>query len=105
MKTTYNLICMSFDGDYVTEKRGFKTVFEAWEHADNMGSRWFFYPFSFVTTESGLTVVDTNDLLTQFKGKRLKTVVAIFSAMSKLPELENADPDEYLLALHYTEVV
>ena len=33
------LIVMSFDGDYTVEHGGFKTVSEAWEWSNNMGSR------------------------------------------------------------------
>lgn len=105
MKTTYNLICMSFDGDYVTERRGFETVQKAWEHAEDMGSRWFFYPFCFVTTASGLTVVDTPELLEQFKGRRITTVREIFSTLTKLPEMRDADIEEFTLYLHFMEVI
>lgn len=99
MKTTYNLICMSFDGEYVTERRGFDTVSDAWEHAEDMGSRWYFYPFCFVASASGLTVVDTPELLELFIGKRIKTVQAEFESLSELPEMQNADVDEFCISL------
>lgn len=35
---------MSFDGDYVTEGE-FQSSNEAWNRSNDMGSRWFFYPF------------------------------------------------------------
>ncbi|MFA6309576.1 MAG: hypothetical protein WC677_07585 [Clostridia bacterium] len=62
----YKLICMSFDGEYKTEDnrgKGFKTVDEAWEWSDDMGSKWFFYPFQFVVSVSGKTVVEAGWML------------------------------------------
>lgn len=82
MKTTYNLICMSFDGEYVTEKRGFDTVSDAWEHAEDIGSRWFFYPFYFVTSASGKTIVDTPSGLEDMRRMRVKTIERMFCECS-----------------------
>jgi len=45
----YKIICMSFDGDYQTEKPEFDTIEEAWEYSNDLGSKWYFYPFHFVT--------------------------------------------------------
>lgn len=104
MKTTYNLICMTFDGDYVTEKTGFDTVSDAWEHADDMGSRWYFYPFHFVTTGSGITIADTPYGLEWMKNKRLATITEIFEVLSKEEEMLNADVDEFALTLQHMEV-
>lgn len=81
-RPTYNLICMTFDGDYITEKTGFDTVLDAWEHSEDMGSRWYFYPFHFVTTASGLTIADAPSLLDDMKGMRLKTVQSMFAEQS-----------------------
>ena len=44
---SYQLICLSPDGDSVTEGT-FPTVDDAWSRNDNMGSRWFFYPIRVV---------------------------------------------------------
>jgi len=74
-----NLICMACTGDYVTEGRDFKDVETAWNRADDMGSRWFFYPFCFVTTDSGKTIKDSPDQLKFFNRKRVKTVSRIFT--------------------------
>jgi hypothetical protein len=97
------LICMSFDGDYVTEHpRGFDTfdsIESAWEHDNDMGSRWFFYPFHFVVNASGLTVIDTAELLEVFKGKRVNTVAREFERVSKLPEALNMDCDNFSFLL------
>lgn len=95
------LICMTFDGDYVTEADGFKTVRDAWEHAEDMGSRWYFYPFSFVTTESGKTIVAAPDLLERFEGRRLKTVRREFASVAALPEAQNADAEEFAIMVKW----
>ena len=92
----FRLICMSFDGDYVTEGRDFKTVQVAWERAADMGSRWFFYPFSFVTTASGKTIKDAPRQFEHlFKGLRVKTVVKIFKQLSKRPEAQEMDVEQF----------
>ncbi len=56
----YNLICYSEDMDWVRIE-GFETIDEAWEHNDNMGSSWFFYPRRLVVDSDGVIVsVDTD---------------------------------------------
>lgn len=74
-----HLICMAYTGDYVTEGRDFKDVETAWNRADNMGSRWFFYPFCFVTTDSGKTIKASPDQLAFLTGKRVETVSRLFA--------------------------
>jgi hypothetical protein len=92
----FRLICMAPDGDYVTEGSNFETVQAAWDRAEDMGSRWIFYPFSFVTTRSGLTVKDAPEALSLFKGMRVKKVAALFERVSKLPEAQKInDAYEY----------
>ena len=87
----YKLICMTFDGEYKTEtNRGelFPSVDAAWEYANDMGSRWFFYPFCFVVSASGKAVVDAPEfLLSGLKGKRVSTVVKLFNHFSKLEKV------------------
>ena len=95
----YNLICMGFDGDYVTEKTGFDSVDSAWKRSNDMGSRWYFYPFHFVTSESGQTIIDTGQGLESFKGKQVKTVTKAFKSMSESPDMVNADIDSFVCAL------
>jgi len=94
----YGLICMTFDGDHVTEKRAeFDSVDEAWEYAGEMGSRWYFYPFVFVTTESGLSVKDSPDSLKFLNGKRVKSIAKLFKAVAELPESHGADCDLFVV--------
>ena len=94
------LICMAFDGDYVVEKRAtFDTVEAAWKHAENMGSRWYFYPFCFVVSKSGKTVIDAPRPHEFLEGKKVECVSKFFEKVSKLPESKNADVDIYLYLL------
>lgn len=95
----YNLICMSFDGDYVTEKEGFKTIDEAWKHAEDMGSRWYFYPFCFVTTGSGKSIAAAPDGLEELQGRRVATVKKVFKQFSEQPEMQGADCDKFAVCL------
>lgn len=95
---TYRLICMTFDGDHVREGE-FDTVEQAWDRASDMGSRWYFYPWCFVTTESGKTIVAAPDGMKQFTRKRLATVKTVFKALSADRDMENADVDTFTLAL------
>jgi hypothetical protein len=82
----YNLICMSFDGDFVRDSIG--TLEQCQNQSADIGSKWYFYPFHFITTLSGV-VVDTGtglvDMTTKesfqsklFKGRKLSTVKKVF---------------------------
>jgi hypothetical protein len=93
------LICMAFDGDYVTEGRDFQSVDAAWERSNDMGSRWFFYPFHFVMTESGKTVVDAPEPLQHLIGYRIGHLVEHFKETSQQPELQNVDAEIYAYSL------
>lgn len=44
----YTLRCIAPDGAFVREGE-FPSVDAAWSRANDMGSRWFFYPFQVVT--------------------------------------------------------
>jgi len=63
---------MSFDGDYQRERLKFDTIGEAWEYSNDLGSKWFFYPFHFVV--KGETIKDAPAMLDYMKNKRIKTV-------------------------------
>ena len=43
----YKAILFSFDGGYVTDHKA-DTIQGVWDKIADQGSRWFFYPFSFV---------------------------------------------------------
>lgn len=101
----YNLLCMSFDGDFVIEtNRGepFDSISEAWAHSNDMGSRWYFYPFHFVVTESRLTIADVPEpswLFDWITNKRVKTISAIFKTVSDKSETQGLDYTTFPLAL------
>lgn len=46
---TYALRCIAPDGEIKTESNAFPSIRAAWQRADDMGSRWFFYPINVVT--------------------------------------------------------
>ena len=100
-----NLICMSFDGDYVTELKD-ATLEQCQEHSANLGSKWFFYPFRMITTDSGKTIkeaggtfvnMQTKKLLLdgKLKGRRTKAVCRLFKHLSGLPEMQNVDAEQF----------
>ena len=69
--THYKAILFHPEGDYVTDfyREDKESVLSELE---NMGSRWIFYPISFVATEK--TIVETPYGLEWMKGKRIKTI-------------------------------
>lgn len=93
----YKIICMGFDGEYQRENPEFETIDKAWDYANNLGSKWFFYPFCFVATEK--TIIDAT--IKNLIGKRIKTVQRIFNELSKKPEMQgvNAEDFEFVLNL------
>jgi hypothetical protein len=95
----YKLILMSFDGEYVTERPLFDTVDDAWEYENDLGSKWFFYPFPFVVTESGLTIVGCPEDMGCFYGKRVATVEKLFKKVQAMPETEGMDVYAYMYFL------
>ena len=92
------LICMSFDGDYVTEGT-FASVQDAWNHDADLGSRWFFYPFHFVTTASGKTIKDACEPLEWTKGYRVKAIARHFKTAAAKPENLNMDAESFAFAI------
>lgn len=93
----YQLICMAFDGEYVTERPKFDSIDDAWEYSNNLGSKWHFYPFHFVIKNK--TIKDSPDPLSYFNNKRIKTVSKLFEKLSEKPELDGADVDDFTIAL------
>jgi hypothetical protein len=99
MQKEYRLICMSFDGNFQKERLAFKTIDDVWEYSNDLGSKWFFFPFHFVTSASTKTIIDTPTFLEHFKGLRVKTIQKRFLELSKQPEMQNADAEKFLFAL------
>ena len=88
---------MSFDGAYQRERPTFETIDDAWEYGNDLGSKWFFYPFYFVV--SGETIRGAGPFLEHLEGMRIKTVQRIFLEHSKNPEMENADVEKFAITL------
>jgi len=95
----YKLMVMTFDGEYQVETPAFETITDAWDYSNDMGSKWFFYPFPFVITGTGKTIKDTPEFLEHMRGKRVNTISQIFRQASENPETQNMMPEEYLFAL------
>ena len=95
------LICMAFDGDYQTERPIFDSEEAAWDYANDLGSKWYFYPFYFLTTASGKTVAAAPDFARALVGKRVKTVARFFRKISLMPEMEGADVDRFSIEVFY----
>jgi len=94
----YQLICMSFDGDYQREKREFKNIDDAWNYSNDLGSKWFFYPFHFIVKNK--TIKDSPDQLLEWtKNKRIKTVQEVFKKHSEKPETQGLDCFDFILSL------
>ena len=83
---TIKLICMAFDGDYVTDSEH-NNIDDAIDASANIGSKWFFYPFHFIL--SGSKVIETGQGLIRmsdkkayselmFKGRKFQTVINTF---------------------------
>jgi len=94
MNMKVKLICMAFDGRYVTEGE-FDSVEQAWQRSDDMGSRWDFYPFHFVTTASGKTIKDAPGILREFIGKKTSFVEECFGRCSHSEDIQYMGVDEY----------
>lgn len=94
----YQIICMSFDGDYQRERPEFETIDDAWEYSNDLGSKWFFYPFHFVV--SGNTIADAPEPMEKLKRKQIKTVKKLFQQLSEEPEMQGVEADEFVFNVH-----
>jgi len=90
------LVCIAFDGETKHERPEFNTTAEAWEYSGDLNSTWYFYPFHFVVTASGKTIVESPEMLECFNGKRLETVQKAFKKCAALSEAEGMETEEYL---------
>lgn len=69
-----NLVCIAPDGEHVTDQHE-KPYNECVYASQEMGSKWYFYPFHVITTPSNKTVVDIPyEGMEHFIGRRLSTV-------------------------------
>ncbi len=93
------VICMSFDGEFQTDRPSFDSTSDAWDYANNLGSKWYFYPFVFVVSESGKTVIDSADGLGFFNGRRVSTVARVIREAAAKPENQKIGLDEFVSVL------
>jgi hypothetical protein len=94
----YQVICMSFDGDFQRERPMFETIDEAWAYSNNLGSKWIFFPFHFVV--SGNKIVDG----VNFVRRKIKTVQKIVKALSEEESMQGASVDDFYFSLQITEI-
>ena len=105
MKTEkkYKLVCMAFDGQFITDSEH-ETLEELEYSLQNLGSKWYFYPWSFAV--KGQTVKESYGQFVNmktgictiseiFNGKRLKTVSKIFDKLSKKEEAQNVNCNDF----------
>jgi len=90
------LLCMSFDGSTQLERPQFKTLEELWSYADDLGSKWFFYPFYFAVTNSGKTVIEAPSNLEFMNGMKVTTVSRMFKETCEKEAAKDADINEFL---------
>lgn len=90
------ILCMSFDGETQLERPTFQTVDDTWEYASDLGSKWYFYPFYFVVTDSGKTIKDAPYPLDVYTGCRVKTVKKLFKTASAKPEAEGMTLENFM---------
>jgi hypothetical protein len=95
----YQVLVMSFDGEYKKESPIFDDIDKAWNYADDLGSKWYFYPFVFLTNSKKTIAESPFYALNWAKGKRISTVKRIFKKFSIKPELEQADVFQFADAL------
>lgn len=95
------VLVMSFDGDTQLERPEFKTIEEAWYYANDLGSKWYFYPFVFIVTNSGKTIKDATCPLEFLINCKIKTVERRFSEIALTEEAVCLEPEEY--AFHVAE--
>lgn len=95
----FSALVMSFDGETKPERGPFESIESAWQHLSDMGSKWYFYPFCFVTTESRKTIVAAPDLLKWTEGRRVASVARMFAAASILPDAQEMESDAFALLL------
>ena len=93
----YQVICMSFDGEYQKERPEFDTIEQAWDYADDLGSKWYFYPFAFVI--KGDKIVDAGYGAVHLEGMTIAEVSAHFKEVSERPEMEGCNAEEFWFAI------
>lgn len=86
MKNKYTLRCIAPDGEHQTERGyerdGFPTIDAAWDHANDLGSKWIFYPIAVVTAGETIRAVP-HGMPEEWIGRKLATLCKAFAADSQ----------------------
>jgi hypothetical protein len=93
MKKHYQLICMAFDGHFVVENPHFEDIDRAWDYSNDLGSKWYFYPYHFVI--SGKTIASAPCPFKTLEGQRISKVSEIFKEHAALPEAQGLDVEQF----------
>jgi len=93
----YKVICMSLDGEYKEQSPRFETIEETSKYANDLGPKWYSYPFDLICTEK--TVVSAGYGLYHLEGKRIKTIAKYFKEVSERPEMQGCNAEEFYFAL------
>jgi hypothetical protein len=96
MKKFYAIL-FSFDGDYQKESPQFDNISDVWDFINDLGSKWYFYPFCFVA--SNKTIHDAPELLPFFIGKRITTVKKEFKKLYEKTKDQSLDVYDYMFAM------
>jgi len=76
----YHLICVSPDGYYVRDS-SHSTVKDAWDAANDLGNKWFFYPIPIVVGEKKKRIIDVPEgMPTEWRGKTIKKFCSLLEA-------------------------
>jgi hypothetical protein len=93
----YQLLLVACDGEYVTDCEG-QTVDEVWNQANELGSRWIFYPFRFVIKKvddykiKNEKIVDAGEF-EQLNGIKVQTLLDTFKNVYRKLKCNKQDID------------
>lgn len=91
---------MAFDGEFQRERPTFDSIDAAWAYSNDLGSKWYFYPFHFVTTESHKTILAAGSGLEWLEGYRVSTAAKLFAKASASANAQGADVDSFVAILN-----
>lgn len=79
---SYMLVVIAPDGAFKIEGH-FDSIDDAWKRSEDMGTRWYFYPFHFVAEAHGDNrIVESPRFLKYMDGITLKDAAELIKAMS-----------------------
>jgi len=90
---SYQLICMSFDGEYKREEPIFDEIEKAYDY--DIGSKWFFYPFHLIVEND--TIKDAPFPLDCLIGDNLQATRQLFYKLSRRKRAKGMDSEKFCL--------